>query len=259
MPARIKRALTSLALLILLAPASALCAPKAAYTWTKLADGIEYAAWSFALDSEEDRSSIHAFQVDPKKLRIDVVTSPREENGSTAGELVRNNKALLAINGGFFTPAHRSIGLIIKDGKEVSPIHGTSWWSIFTISAEGPKIYTPREFKAIRGVRMALQVGPRLAVDGQIPKLKESEAARSAVGITKDGKVVIAITQGPGISMTELAGRMSASRSAGGLECPNAMALDGGGSSQLYARIKDFELSLPGLARVTNGLAVFSK
>ena len=204
-------------------------------------------------------TSLHAFRIDPARFRIDVVRARNEKTGATADEMARQARALLVVNGGFFTPEHASIGLIVKDGRELSPLHNTSWWSVFAIAGGRPAIYAPKEYAAAKDVRMALQVGPRLAVGGKIPKLKESVAARSAVGITPAGEVVIAITQGPGISMQELARRMSAPAEHGGLGCPDAMALDGGSSSQVYAKVKGFELSLPNFARVTNGLAVLPK
>lgn len=228
------------------------------YIWKTLASGIAYTTFT-TLSNAEGVSTIHAFQIDPAKFKIDVATTSDEKNGATAEELAKRLNALVAINGGFFTPEHKSIGLIIKDGREINPIHKTSWWSIFAMSGNKASIYSPKEFASARDIRMALQVGPRLAVGGKIPKLKESLAERSAVGITTEGKVIIAITQGRGISMDELARIMSYPPPEGGLGCPNAMALDGGSSSQLYARFKKFELKLPGLARVTNGLAVLPK
>lgn len=232
--------------------------PKPSYVWNKMADGIFYTNYSFVHDDGQ-RTSIYAFQVEPKKLRIDVLTAASESEGKSAEEFAKQNKALLAMNGGFFTPSHKSIGLIVKDGKELNPIHKTSWWSVFAIAGDRPAIYANKDFKNAKGVRMALQVGPRLVIDGTIPKLKEGASTRSAVGITADGKVIFMITAGPGISLNEVARRMSLSRYEGGLECPNAMALDGGGSSQLYAKIGKFELSLPGISKVPNGLAVFQK
>ncbi len=246
------------AFLFLLLPATASATPKAAYTWIHLGKGLSYTMYSFAV-GEKDRTTIHAFQIDPKEHRIDVLIAENEEAGSSIKRMARKAGALIAINGGFFTPKHTSIGLIIKEGKQVSKLHRTSWWSILQITGGEPAIVSPRAFKPSPKITTALQVGPRLAVDGNIPKLKKGIAARSAVGITKGDKLIIAMTTGHGITLAQLAKRMSASRFEGGLECPDAMALDGGSSSQLFAKIGSFSLDLPGIARVTNGLAVLPK
>jgi uncharacterized protein YigE (DUF2233 family) len=249
-----------LLILLLLAalPSCASASPKSNYAWTPLSDGLQYASYPFAL-SETEQATIHAFRIDPARYRISIVTARDEETGVTVAEMAKQSRAFLVINGGFFTPEHRSIGLLIKDGKRVNPLHETSWWSIFAIKGGRPFIAPPRDFQEAPDVSMAVQAGPRLVVDGSIPKLKEGLSTRSAIGITQDSKVVIAVTSGAGISLKELARRMKGSRHDGGLECPNAMGLDGGSSSQLYAKVGDFELSLEGLARVTNGVGVFTK
>lgn len=253
-----KNFLLILALLLSLVPTNCMGTQKGAYTWNRLEKGLEYATYSFAI-SETERATVHAFRIDPKLYRFDVAIASNEKEGSTVRDLAKRDKALVLINGGFFTPEHLSIGLVIKDGKQIRPLHKTSWWSVFSIRDGNPLIVSPDKFEAESDVSMAIQVGPRLAIDGKIPKLKSGISTRSVIGITKDGRVVIAITQGYGISMQELAKRMTNSRWEGGLECPNAMALDGGSSSQLYAKVGKFELSVDGLARITNGVAVLKK
>ncbi|NLD28210.1 MAG: phosphodiester glycosidase family protein [Myxococcales bacterium] len=236
----------------------ALATPKAAYIWNKLAEGIQHASYSFVI-GEKERVVFNAFKIDPKLYRFDILMTDDEVEGATVFDLARKTKPLIAINGGFFTPEHRSIGLIVRNGKILNGLHKTSWWSIFSISDGVPSISKPSDFVISENISIALQVGPRLAINGVIPKLKENLATRSALGISEDGMVVIAITSGYGISMTELARRMTLSPFQGGLDCKNAMALDGGSSSQIFAKIGNFEYSQSGLARITNALAVFKK
>lgn len=231
--------------------------PKSAYNWNLLADGIVYAKYSFETGPQE-RTTIHVFQIDPMKVRLDVVVADKSKpQGMIVDDLARRNKAAIVINGGFFSEERKSIGLLVQSGKTINPIHKTSWWSIFGIKNGQPFITTPKEFAPSADVEMAVQAGPRLVIDGTIPKLKEGVAPRSVVGITKDNKVVLVVTEDIPISLQELAKRMKNSRFEGGLECVNAMALDGGGSTQLYAKIKKFNLSIEGLSYITNGLAVF--
>jgi uncharacterized protein YigE (DUF2233 family) len=253
-----KRQLLLIFALLFLIPASANSTLKAAYVWIHLADGLAYTTYSFAV-GEKNRTAIHAFVVDPKKYRFDVLLAENEREGSTVRALAQQAKASLAVNGGFFTPQHTSIGLIIKDGRRIRRLHRTSWWSVFAIKGDGAHIYSPRQFSHTKDVRMALQVGPRLVINGKIPRLKDGVATRSALGITKEGRVVIAITSGYGLSLRELARRMNVSRWEGGLECTNAMALDGGSSSQLYAHIGEFKLDLPGGIKITNSIGIFPK
>ena len=252
------QALITFVFIICLLPVHCTASPKAQYTWNQLKAGLQYATFSFAL-SENDRTRIHAFRIDPARYRLSVALAKDEREGTTASDMAKGAGALIAVNGGFFTPEHTSIGLIIRDGKQLNPFHRTSWWSIFYIKGDKAAIATPSGFKPDPAISTALQVGPRLTINGATPKLKEGVSTRSAVGIDRQGRVIILITSGHGISMRELAKRMGGTIFQGGLGCPNSMALDGGSSSQLYAKIGNFELDQPGLARVTNGLVVLPK
>jgi hypothetical protein len=47
--------------------------------------------------------------------------------------------------------------------------------------------------------------------------------------------------------------------SEGGLECRDALALDGGGSAQMYAEYKSLKIDIPGGWAIPNGIGVFKK
>lgn len=248
----------ALLLAMTLVPSISFATPKAAYIWSEQRPGLQYATYSLPI-SEKDFTTIHAFKIDPAKFKFKVLMAADEKLGATAEELAKKSKALLAVNGGFFTPEHKSIGLIVNDGKKLSPIHKTSWWSIFFVQRGKASIVKPGQFDLTDDIETALQVGPRLVTSGKVQKLKEGVAPRTAIGITQDGMVVIAVTTGKGISLNELAMRMSKSMFEGGLSCVDAMALDGGGSTQVYAKVGKLKLSLTGISLVTNGIGIFQR
>jgi uncharacterized protein YigE (DUF2233 family) len=82
---------------------------------------------------------------------------------------------------------------------------------------------------------MAIQAGPRLVVNGKVPKLKSEISQKTAIGINRKGEVILLTTLYP-FSVNELAKLMAKPESKGGLGCRYALNLDGGSSSQLYAR-----------------------
>lgn len=256
------RFLTTLAFLILYLPVMTCGASSAQkYIWTKINDGLSYTKITFESNDGTDRSTaIHAFQVDLKKFKLDIITSaPNSALGEHVDSMAKRSGALVVVNGGFFTPEHKSIGLLVKSGKLINPLHNTSWWSVFAIHEEKPIILRPWQAKGHHNFQMAVQAGPRLVVNGTIPKLKvDYDNARTAIGITKEGYVIIVATEGSGLTMRELAEKMLASSSKGGLACENAMALDGGSSTQLYANTGKIKLSVNGLSQVPNGIGVFS-
>jgi len=252
-----------LTLLLLFLTASCNAAPSLDYSWKELEDGLHYTKIIITVGEESAprRTTLHAFKIDPEKFRIDVlIAAPDKKTGEKIDVIADREGAVVAVNGGFFTPEHKSIGLLVKSGTKINPLHNTSWWSVFAIHRNRPLILRPWQAKGTNDLQMAVQAGPRLVIDGSIPKFKSDQAAsRTALGITKKGEVIIVASSGSGITMQALADRMRESARKGGLECPNAMALDGGSSTQLYANAGDIRLNLSGISRVPNGVGVFRK
>jgi len=80
---------------------------------------------------------------------------------------------------------------------------------------------------------VATQSGPMLVINGRVhPRFARGSTslkARNGVGVRADGKVIFAISQGE-VSFDAFA-RLFRDR----LNCPNALFLDGGSASSLYA------------------------
>lgn len=203
--------------------------------------------------------SIHAFRIDPKQFRFEILDSRTlGEVVTTVSRLAKKNGALLVINGGFFSPERRPMGLIVRNGTLLNPIHKAPWWAVFQMEKTTPRILPFSQFHLGPNIVMALQAGPRLVVNGSIPKLKSSIARRSGIGIQNSGHIILAASQEE-ISMNEFAQVFQKSEKSGGLGCPNALNLDGGSSTQLYFDWNGFRLDLRGTSEVTNGIAVFKK
>ena len=60
-------------------------------------------------------------------------------------ELARKAGALAAINGGFFLPGYKPLGLLIVDGREVNPLRRADW-GIFLIQDNFPRIIHTAEY-----------------------------------------------------------------------------------------------------------------
>lgn len=227
-------------------------------TWRELAPGMAYA--KLTIGSSESPGFLHAFKIDPAKYRLDcLLAKDLGEKAAPVQTMAKRAKALVAINGGFFSGNLEPLGLRIQNGRERAAMKRVSWWAIFTMNGNAPRIVTHDHFAANGATRMAVQSGPRLVIDGSIPSLKEGDARRTALGITRRGEVIIAVTEQTTISTRTLAEIFRRKPTAGGLDCPNALNLDGGSSTQLYANIKGFTLDLPALAPVTDAVAVFAR
>ena len=80
---------------------------------------------------------------------------------------------------------------------------------------------------------MATQSGPMLVIDGRLhPRFDQrstSLKARNGVGVRADGKVIFAVSEG------EVSFDAFARLFLHGLNCPDALFLDGGSAASLYA------------------------
>lgn len=221
-----------------------------AYSWRVIDNGLDYATFQH----------IHAFRVDPALIRFSIVRAQDfHKEASTAEEVALQSKAILVINGGFFNPEKESLGLLVRNGKILNPMRETSWWAVFQIYEKRAVITPYRSFNVSRETEMALQVGPRLLINREIPQLKFSVARRSGIGIQPNGRVVIVLSEDTGLSLLAFAKLFQKSEEEGGFGCIDALNLDGGGSSQLYIDWQDFKLNIEGTSYVPNFVALFPR
>ena len=219
-------------------------------SWRRLSPGLDYTV--IHPISNSSREKVHAFRIDLKQYKLSLVLANRYQQRSffvspTAAKM----NALIAINGGFFSPSFQPLGLRIKNSEVLHPLKNTSWWGIFMIQGDRARILAKQSYQYSKKIDFAVQAGPRLVIDGDIPKLKGKVAPRSAVGITTKGRVIIVITENLSLTTTQLAAIMKQN-----LGCNNALNLDGGSSSQLYAHVGNFDLNIRSIRPVTDMIIV---
>lgn len=192
--------------------------------WKSVAPGVEMRL--MRAPGSNSSSSVVAFRTTPEHLRV-VSGLPREVEAWR-----KENAAILAVNGGFFDAQEKSLGLRISRGEKIRPLHGKMWGVFYT---RGPRvgnkarIVPTSEFKMSRDVHEAVQCGPRLVENGKVLKLKEQWARRTGLGIQRDGRVIVAVADSD-VSFAEWANLWASSS---GLNCRDALNLDGGSSTQL--------------------------
>lgn len=168
----------------------------------------------------------------------------------TLKSMAERTKATVAVNGTFFNAYSENnvqvpYGYIVKDGNVIHRASGDKRAVfVYTTAGEAKVVDGEKELKVLLeegNVQTALQAGPRLVRNGKVdtnpeaegfkdPKVLTSRAARSAIGVTTEGKLLIVTTTAA--NMKELAEAMIK------LGAVEAMNLDGGASSGLYANGK---------------------
>jgi len=191
----------------------------------KIVDGVTYQV----LVVPADAVRMVWKDADGKQLRtIPEVARDLEAQGVVVDTLM---------NGGIFEPGGVPSGLLIQDGRQLRPVNRDAGEGnfflkpngIFLIGSKGGAVIGTEEFP-LPGVevRQAVQSGPLLLRHGKIhPAFNAGSASRlhrNGVGVTKDGRVVLAITDFKSQKFPNLHGFAELFRSLG---CDDALFLDG--------------------------------
>lgn len=220
-----------------------------ANAWRQVAPGIEYRR----IHALTPWSRIHVLRIDPKDNQLDLVMATDfGKQKASADEFAQRDHAQIALNAGFFDKHYKALGLRIGQYHELNPLKRISWWGIFYVKHRKPHLVTPKEFRHDNAIDFAVQSGPRLIIDGQIPSLKPGYAQRSALGITQSGKIIVLVTENAALSTNALAQMMRSPP----LNCTDALNLDGGSSSQLHVYYPTFHLNVYGYTGVSDAITI---
>jgi uncharacterized protein YigE (DUF2233 family) len=227
--------------------------------WNKADEGFEVRSFQIQGQSFQTAFKIYAIRVALNKFSLRVIDN--RDLGVTyldVKTMAQKTQALAMINGGFFQPGYKPLGLLIVDGRETNPVRKADW-GIFLIQDSQPKIIHTTEFSPDKNISQALQVGPRLVVGGRELTMKKQIARRSAVGVTHKNQVILVNTDDTDAYAQDLARVFWLTEEEGGLGCRDAMSLDGGPSAQLYVEYKSVKIDIPGGWGVPNGLGIFKR
>ena len=145
----------------------------------------------------------------------------------------RNRRLRFAVNAGMFQPDLSPVGLLVQDGRQVSPLNlsdGSGNFflkpnGVFFVTESGARIVESAEYTALAsGVRLATQSGPLLVRNGVLhPALNAASTSRllrNGVGVSGD-TVFFVISEQP-VNFYEMASYFRDE-----LRCPDALYLDG--------------------------------
>lgn len=225
--------------------------------WTELEPGIAYREVAVPTTESWGPGQLQVFRISLKTHRLAPIDArqPKRQRASVE-TLAKGASALLVVNGTYFDERSRPLGLLIGDGHALNPLRRADWGVFYVHKGEAHLVHTKAWRSApVNAAEFAIQVGPRCVVEGQPLKLKPQVARRAALGIQRDGSVLIAISKGELLS-GDLARVMAASPSEGGLGCRDAVMLDGGGSAQLWATVGERRWRISGSWPVPNAVAV---
>jgi uncharacterized protein YigE (DUF2233 family) len=223
---------TAIALAIVGEPARA---GKADVAWEKLEPGVEHARARTHEESELVAAGalVELYRFDLARFRPEVIISTaRPFARQHAADVLHDTPdAVAVVNGGFFDDKGAPLGLRIARGKTIVPLRPHVDWGVLLMTGGRARIVHSSEFVAAPDIEAAIQVGPRILIDGVVPPLKPQAARRTAVALTKDGTSLTLVVAPSAVDAASLGARLAK------LGFSSALLLDGGPSTQLALKI----------------------
>jgi exopolysaccharide biosynthesis protein len=253
------RALRNSGLILFLFLSAALSADD----WTRVTEGVDYRNFT------GDAMNVHVARIDLTSGNLRIVATPESQRRARVSDFAKKNKAIVAINGDYFTKEFQPIGLIAGPCGPWKGSKDTTREGVIAIGDGRAKIFPqkdvldqPEEWMEaiVSGWPMIVKSCAPLTAS-ELPGsdgFTRTPHPRTAVGVTKDGATMyFVVAEGrrdgvPGMTLARLARFMSDE-----LGVCAAMNLDGGGSSAMWIGDKIVNRPSDGVEReVANHLAV---
>jgi uncharacterized protein YigE (DUF2233 family) len=210
-------------------------------------------------ESETDeRATLDLALFSMKSATLRVIDNPSGE-GNLAGVMRREN-CLAGVNGGYFDPEDKPVGLLVSDGKVIAPLRKARLLSGMMIVSNGRmQLLRVAEYSAKRKATAALQCGPFLVDRGRpVPGLNDTRPARRTFIVT-GGADRAAIGFCSAATLAQLGKILATPALTPDLKTQRALNLDGGSSSAFWFAGEREPFSISEQKTVRNFVAVIPK
>ena len=204
------------------------------------------------------RADVDVVVFSAKSCALRVIDNPEGESLST---IMKREKCVCSVNGGYFDPEFKPIGLRISNGETFSPLRRARMITgVLLQSDRGIDVIRVGEFSRARRITSAIQSGPFL-VESSTPVrgLNSSQLARRTfAGIANRDRALLGVCSD--VSLSELANILATVAVAGNSKIRRAMNLDGGSSSAFwFARKNGSVFSIRGQKPVRDFVGVVAR
>jgi hypothetical protein len=232
-------------------------AEDASVRFTPVDDGVEYARFRSPKEGQQPAFDGHAFRIDLGRVPMRVLPAGGPTKHRDVRRTTRALERVVAVNGSFFTPDDRAMGLVVDQGRLLSRRRARAWGAL-VIKDGLARIVGGKEVDLKSKPDLVLQGQPRLVRAGKVSSLKPQSAKRTVVCLSRAGEApgyrsltLVVTTE---VDATHLGTFLARPLDEGGMGCAEALNLDGGPSTQLVARLGAFHVDLDG-SSVPNALA----
>ena len=222
------------------------------------AGGIEHRRIELSDGGTSERATLDLALFSTKSATVRVIDNPTGKDNLAA--VMRRENGLAGVNGGYFDPADKPVGLLVSDGKSIAPLRKARLLSGVMLVSNGQlQLLRTAEYSSKRKATAALQCGPFLVDRGQpVPGLNDTRPARRTFILTSTADRA-AIGFCSGVTLAQLAKILATPELAPGLKVSRALNLDGGSSSAFWFAGEREPFSISEQKTVRNFVTVMPK
>ena len=220
--------------------------------------GIEHRHVVLESAAADQRANIDVAIFSAKSCALRVIDNPE---GESLSAMMKREKCLCSVNGGYFDTEFKPIGLRITDTRSFSPLRRARL--IAGVLLQSPRdidVIRVSEFSHTKKIIAAIQSGPFLVDRSErIRGLNDSQLARRTfAGLASNNRALLGVCSD--VSLAELADILATAPVAADCKISRAMNLDGGSSSAFwFARENGSAFSIAGQKPVRDFVGVVSK
>ncbi len=216
-----------------------------------LGGGIEYATLRVAASDGAEGSDVHLLRLDPARAELIVVV---DDHLSDAAGFRRAAGAVAAINGIYFDPQFKPLGLLVSQGRRLGKLRRVDH-GVFTVAGGKPALQHARAYTPPEALEFAVECGPRLLTAGAPLPVKAGLARRTVIGSDRAGRVLLAASVGV-LQLRDLTQSLAQPPSVGGAGAFHLLNLDGGSSTMFDLQAGRLRATIRSPVRVPVGIAV---
>lgn len=185
-----------------------------------------------------DRATIELALFSAKSCALRVIDNPEGEE--SLAEAMQREKCVAGVNGGYFDPSFKPIGLRIAGGKLARPlVRARLLTGIVTSSSRGIQIARIKEFSKSAKFDAAIECGPFLVdLGAAVRGLDDTRSARRTfIAVDRGGRAALGFCSS--VSLAEAGMILSMVPLAENSKIWRALNFDGGSSSAFWFARKD--------------------
>ena len=222
------------------------------------AAGVVHRRIGLTESETSERATLDLALLSTKSATLRVIDNPAGQDNLAT--VMRRENCLAGVNGGYFDPENKPVGLLISDGNVIAPLRKARLLSGVMIVSDGRiQLLRVPEYSSKRKVTAALQCGPFLVDRGRpVPSLNNTRPARRTF-IATSGFDRAAIGLCSDVTLAELGKILATSGIAPDLKVQRALNLDGGSSSAFWFAGERGVFSIPEQKTVSDFVAIVPK